>query len=76
MAMTDSNGFSEYKQMLLDDRRENRKAHDALFNELSRIHDDVLTLKLKMKLFSAGWGALGAGVVLALNFLIALQGCS
>lgn len=68
--MNDSNGFPEYKQMLLDDRRANREAFEKLFNELRALHDDVLTLKIKMKITSAAWGGASGIVVIVVAGLI------
>jgi len=72
---TGTNGFDQYKQMLLDDRKLNREAHDRIMLELGQLHDDVLIMKRDRyvggKLFTMAWGAFGAGAFLLAQFVIA-----
>ena len=74
---TGTNGFDQYRQMLLDDRKLNREAHDRIMLELGQLHDDVLLMKHERfiggRIFVMAWGALGAGVALLAQFLIALK---
>ncbi len=74
--MNDSSGFNEYKRLYEERFRLNEEHHLEVMAELKVLGKRLSSAESKIKVFSAGWGAVGAAVVLALNFLIALQGCA
>ena len=76
--MNDTNGFSEYKR-LIEYRLDAAEAdHREVMTELKALGKRVGDIEAKIKVFSAGYGALGAGVTLVVTFLIALMvgGCN
>ncbi len=72
--MNDSNGFNEYRRLYEERNRLNETRHTEVMTELRSLSKRLGNAESKIKLFSAGYGALGAGVTLAVTFLIALMG--
>ena len=66
--MTDDNGFNQYKMLIMRKINENDEQHVAIMRKLDKLHDDLLTLRVRASI----WGGV-TGFVVSLLAMIGVK---
>lgn len=66
---SDSNGFSEYKRLIMDTLERHEEMHNETQDTLEGIRQDIASLKVRSGLWGAAAGAIPALVILILLYL-------
>lgn len=76
--MTNTNGWDEYKLLILHHMEENEKRHTQILERLDRIDETNVESKGQRKADSVRWGMVGAIVIFVANALImiGIGGCN
>ena len=64
--MRKSNGFGNYKELILDEIKENRKWRESMYEAINNLRVDVGGLKVKAAVAGGAAGLVGTGLVSAI----------
>ena len=68
MAPGDSNGWNEWKNLVLRDLKQNKEDHDKIIDSINAIDNSIVALKVK----SGVWGLIGGAIPVVIGLAYVL----